>query len=232
MPTRPARKPEPLVSSMAAQGREATSQRRCLVTRETGARDQLVRFVLDPQRRVLPDLEERLPGRGMWLSADRDVVNRAVAANLFARAARGPAAAEADLAEKVERLLAKRALDSLGLARRAGQVVAGFEQVRAWLRASKVAVLIAASDGASEGRAKLRRLAPDLPLITAFSRGELGAALGRDEVVHVAVAPGGLAQRLLRDAQRLAGFRPGALMDTGAAGPLRRIEPRETTGPQ
>jgi predicted RNA-binding protein YlxR (DUF448 family) len=203
-----------------------------LVTRTAGARDHLIRFVLGPDHQVLPDLEERLPGRGMWLSADRDVVNRAVAGRLFARAARAPAAAEADLAATVERLLARRALECVGLARRAGQVVVGFEQVRAWLRASKAAVLIAAADGAAEGRAKLRRLAPDLPLITAFPRDELGACLGRDEVVHVAVAPGGLAQRLLRDVERLAGFRPDALDLPGMSASDRHAEPRETTGPR
>lgn len=208
------------------------AQRRCLVTRASGERNQLIRFVLDPEHRVLPDLDERLPGRGMWLSADRDVVNKAVAGRLFARAARAPAAAETDLADTVERLLARRALDSVGLARRAGQVVVGFEQVRAWLRASKAAVLIAAADGAAEGRAKLRRLAPDLPLVTAFSRAELGACIGRDDVVHVAVAPGGLAQRLLRDVERLAGFRPGALDTPGVMVPERRAELRETTGPK
>jgi predicted RNA-binding protein YlxR (DUF448 family) len=208
------------------------AQRRCLVTRASGERHQLIRFVLDPEHRVLPDLDERLPGRGMWLSADRDVVNKAVAGRLFARAARAPAAAETDLAETVERLLARRALDSVGLARRAGQVVVGFEQVRAWLRASKAAVLIAAADGAAEGRAKLRRLAPDLRLVTAFSRAELGACIGRDDVVHVAVAPGGLAQRLLRDVERLAGFRPGAMDSPGGMVPERRTELRETTGPK
>jgi ribosomal protein L7Ae-like RNA K-turn-binding protein len=140
--------------------------------------------------------------------------------------------AEADLAETVERLLASRALGCVGLARRAGQVVGGFDQVRAALRASKAAVLIAAADGAADGRSKLRRLAPDLPLITAFSRSERGACLGRDDVVHVAVAPGGLAQRLLRDVERLAGFRPGALDLLGEAAPRRRAEPRETTGPK
>jgi uncharacterized protein len=209
---------------------DRVSRRRCLVRRTADARDQLIRFVLDPEHRVVPDLDERLPGRGMWLSADRDVVNRAVAGKLFARTARAPATAEADLADKVERLLARRALECVGLARRAGQVVAGFEQVRAWLRASQAAVLIAAADGAADGRAKLRRLAPDLPLITAFSRDELGACLGRDEVVHAAVAPGGLAQRLLRDVRRLAGFRPGALDSSGAGALPRRTEPRETTG--
>lgn len=207
-------------------------QRRCLVSRQAGPRDRLIRFVLDPDHRVVPDLEERLPGRGMWLSADRDVVNRAVAGKLFARAARTPATAEADLAETVERMLARRALECVSLARRAGQLVAGFDQVRAWLRASQAAVLVAAADGAADGRAKLRRLAPDLPLITAFSRSELGACLGRDEVVHAAVAPGGLAQRLLRDVQRLAGFRPDALDSSGVAASERRTEPRETTGPR
>jgi uncharacterized protein len=212
--------------------RADSAQRRCLVTRMAGARDHLVRFVLGPDHRVVPDIDERLPGRGMWLSADRDVVNKAVAGKLFARAARAPATAEADLAETVERLLAKRALECVGLARRAGQVVVGFEQVRAWLRASQTAVLIAAADGAADGQAKLRRLAPDLPLITAFSRGELGACLGRDEVVHAAVAPGGLAQRLLRDVMRLAGFRPGALDSSGGVAQPRGTEPRETTGPR
>lgn len=212
--------------------RAAPAQRRCLVTRTAGTSDHLIRFVLDPDHRVVPDLDERLPGRGMWLSADRDVVNKAVAGRLFARAARAPATAQADLAETVERLLAKRALECVGLARRAGQVVVGFEQVRAWLRASQAAVLIAAADGAADGRAKLRRLAPDLPLITAFSRGELGACLGRDEVVHAAVAPGGLAQRLLRDVERLAGFRPSALDSSGVAARRRPTEPRETTGPR
>lgn len=182
-------------------------KRRCLVTREVKEQDQMIRFVLDPTGRVVPDIDGRLPGRGMWLSADRNVLNRAVSANVFARAARTSARVEANLAEQVERLLVGRALDCLGLARRAGQVAVGFEQVRACLRSGGAAVLVAAADGAEDGRGKLRRLAPDLPVITAFSRAELGAALGREGVVHVAVAPGRLAQRLLCYTRRLAGFR-------------------------
>ena len=182
-------------------------ERRCLVTREVKERDRMVRFVLDPAGQVVPDVDGRLPGRGMWLSADRNVLNRAVAANLFARAARVRVRVAADLAEQVEGLLASRALDCLGLARRAGQVTMGFEQVRASLRSSSAAVLLAAADSAADGRRKLRRLAPDLPVITAFSKAELGAALGRDGIVHVAVAPGGLARRLIAGVRRLAGFR-------------------------
>ncbi|HEX3209918.1 MAG TPA: RNA-binding protein [Geminicoccaceae bacterium] len=215
---------------MAGRGRE--SLRRCLVTRDCRPPGQLLRFVLDPEGRVQPDVDARLPGRGMWLSADRNVLNKAVAGNLFARTARAPARVAPDLVEQVESLLARRALATLGLARRAGQVALGFDQVRPWLRCGAAAVLVAARDGAADGRRKLRRLAPELPLVVAFASAELGAALGRESVVHVAVAPGGLAQRLLQDVERLAGFRPDVIVPPGALGPLDSIESRDTTGPR
>jgi ribosomal protein L7Ae-like RNA K-turn-binding protein len=105
-------------------------------------------------------------------------------------------------------MLARRGLDLIGLARRAGQLVAGFDQVADWLRNGKAAVLLGARDGAADGRRKLRALARGLPVIEAFDRRELGSAIGRDEAVHVAMAPGGLAERLLAEATRLRGFRP------------------------
>jgi hypothetical protein len=205
-------------------------QRRCLVTREVKGQDQMIRFVLDPAGRVVPDIDGRLPGRGMWLSADRNVLNRAAAANVFARAARAPARVEADLAGQVERLLVGRALDCLGLARRAGQVTMGFEQVRACLRSSAAGVLIAAADSSADGRSKLRRLAADLPVITAFSRAELGGALGREGLVHVAVAPGRLAERLLCYIRRLAGFRANVLAPPTQDESIELTEPQNITG--
>jgi predicted RNA-binding protein YlxR (DUF448 family) len=205
-------------------------QRRCLVTREVKGQEEMIRFVLDPSGQVVPDLDGRLPGRGMWLSADRNVLNKAVGANLFARAARAPARAEADLAGQVERLLVQRALDCLGLARRAGQVTMGFEQVRASLRSAAAGVLIAAADSSADGRRKLHRLARDLPVITAFSKAELGAALGREGLVHVAVAPGRLAERLLHYVRRLAGFRSGVLAPPARRETVCPNEPQNTTG--
>jgi predicted RNA-binding protein YlxR (DUF448 family) len=205
-------------------------QRRCLVTGEVKGQDQMIRFVLDPSGQVVPDIDGRLPGRGMWLSADRNVLNKAVSANLFARGARAPARAKADLAGQVERLLVQRALDCLGLARRAGQVTMGFEQVRAYLRSSAAGVLIAAADSSADGRRKLRRLAADLPVITAFSRAELGAALGREGLVHVAVAPGRLAERLLCYIRRLAGFRADVLAPPARDENRYLTELQNTTG--
>jgi predicted RNA-binding protein YlxR (DUF448 family)/ribosomal protein L30E len=214
-----------------AERADATT-RRCLVTRQVLPRERLLRFVVDPEGCVRPDPDARLPGRGMWLSADRNVVNKAVARNLFARAARAPARVEVDLAEQIERLLARRALDTLGLARRAGQVAVGFEQVRLSLRAGTAAVLVTATDAAADGRRKLRGLAPQLPLITAFTSTELGAALGRESLMHVAVAPGGLAQRLLRDVERLAGFRPEVWLPAEGSRALQPMESKDTTEPR
>jgi predicted RNA-binding protein YlxR (DUF448 family)/ribosomal protein L30E len=211
----------------------AVPERRCLVTRRKGDQTQLLRFVLDPERRVRLDLEQRLPGRGMWLSAERDVLNKAVSRNLFAKAARGPARAEPGLCDEVERLLVKRALGTIGLARRAGQVAAGFQQVQDALRSGTAAVIVEAVDGSPDGRRKLRRLSPDLPLIVAFSSAELGAALGREATVHVVIAPGRLAQRLIADVERLSGFRPESILWPRASRtPPGQTESRAATGPQ
>ena len=141
------------------------------------------------------------------MSATLDAVNTACVKSLFAKAAKAQVKAPDDLAQRVERLLARRCLDYLGLARRAGQAVAGFEKVRAWLRSGKVAVVLSAADGAEGGRAKIRAMAPGVPLLDLFSGTELGSAVGRERAVYVVVAPGGLADGLLREAARLNGFR-------------------------
>ncbi|MGI9508410.1 MAG: RNA-binding protein [Geminicoccaceae bacterium] len=209
--------------------------RRCLVTRSTLDRSGMIRFVVDPGGRVLPDVDERLPGRGMWLSAGRDVVNKAVEKRLFGRAARQSVTVLDGLADRIEALLARRFYDGLGLARRAGLIVMGFDQVQACLTQSGAALLLAAADAAEDGRRKLRHLAPGLPLISAGSRENLGTALGREHLVHAALPPGKLAARVLRDAGRLAGFRPdvdvdmNVVIEEGERSTLRRTEPKGTT---
>lgn len=170
---------------------------------------ELLRFVVGPDGRVVPDVAGRLPGRGLWLAARRDIVATAVAKRLFARAARAPVGVEADLADRVEALLAQRCCEVLGLARRAGQAVAGFEKVRQALGRREAALLVAAADGAADGRGKLAALAPGLPVVDPLTSAELGAAFGREQVVHAALKPGRLAETLRVEAARLAGFRRG-----------------------
>jgi hypothetical protein len=182
-------------------------RRRCFVTRRVVDKDALVRFVVGPDHTVVPDTTETLPGRGLWLSAERDVVNTACARNAFAKGFRAKVAVEPDLADHVERLLARRCLDLLGLARRAGAAAAGFEKVRALLGSGAAGVLVTASDAAADGRQRLGRAAAGVPMVTAFCAAELAAAIGREHVVYLAVRKGRMAQRIAAEAARLAGFR-------------------------
>lgn len=171
----------------------------------------MLRFVLGPDRQVVPDIAARLPGRGMWLSAWADVIQTACAKGAFARAARGPVVVPADLGATVRFLLERRIADHVGLARRAGQAVAGFAKVRDWLAQGRVGGLLEAADGSEAERARLLgshllgRAGPELWVAWPLSAASLGGIFGRDATVHVAVARGRLAEALLVDIERLAG---------------------------
>lgn len=188
----------------------ASPLRRCIATSALKSKAELVRFVVSPEGVIVPDISERLPGRGLWLTARRDIVAFAAAKGLLAKAARAAVTAPADLADQVESLLARRCCELLGVARRAGQATTGFEKVRAWLAAGRAGLLLEATEGSEDGRRKLRALAGDVPVVDVLRGDELGPALGRDGAVHVAVKGGKLAQMLMREAARLSGFRRAA----------------------
>lgn len=191
--------------------------RRDLVLRQSGDTRAMLRFVVDAERRLVPDLAERLPGRGFWVSADAASVQTAVKKRLFDRQAGGPVDAPAELPQLIERLLVQRCLDAIGLARRAGDLVTGFDQVAAVLATGEPGVLIEASDAAEHGRRKLRARHGDAPVVASFTRAEIGRALGRDAVVHAWLRNGRLATRLLEDTAKLEGFRRPRL-DAGERG--------------
>jgi hypothetical protein len=182
-------------------------ERRCIATGASGPAGMLIRFVLGPSGELVPDLAAKLPGRGVWLTADRDLACKAVAKKLFSRAFRTQVAAPADLADRLEAGLARRLVDVIGLARKAGHAVTGFEKVRARLRDGAAGLLVQASDGAADGKAKLARLAGGLPRIEVLTAQELGLAFGRDFAIHAALDRGGFADRALAEASRLAGLR-------------------------
>lgn len=198
-------------------------QRRCIVTGEVRDRDTLVRVVVAPDGAVVPDIAARLPGRGLWLTPRRDIVEQAVAKRIFARAARRPVAAPPELADRIESLLARRCCDALGLARRAGLAVAGFERVGEAACRGRAGLLLFALDGAEGGYRKLAAFGRDRPLARVLTAAELGGAFGRERTVHASVAAGPLCRRLLIDLSRLVGLRAGAAvdrrMDLAPAGP-------------
>jgi uncharacterized protein len=193
--------------------------RRCVVTRERQPKERMIRFVIGPDHALVPDLAARLPGRGMWLSASRDVIETARAkgqlTRAFARAARAPVSVPSDLLSVLEAALIRRISELLGLARRAGQAVAGFEKAREWLRHCQARLVLEASDGSLAERSRLLSGVRDtIPVLAPLAAAELGRVFGRDHVVHVVVAPGRLADMLAAEAGRLDGMR-----NSGAATP-------------
>lgn len=193
--------------------RDATidRERRDLVTHQVMDESRLIRFVAAPDGSVAPDLARKLPGRGLWVAADRASIESAVKKNLFSRAAKAPLKPAADLADTVESLLVRRCLDQLGLARREGVLISGFEKSLANIRAGKVAWIVEASDGSADGRGKLLALAghmsPPPKVCGTFSADDLSLALGLENAIHAVLLTGGRADRWTIEVERLAGFR-------------------------
>jgi uncharacterized protein len=188
-------------------------ERRDIVSGEVMPEHNLIRFVAAPDGEIVPDVAAKLPGRGIWVAATRAAILKAVEKKLFARGAKAAVTADNTLADRTEKALLARMIGDLGIARRSGALVLGFDNVLRALDGPKTApsVLIEAKDGSKDGKRKLynaahaRGLAPTV--IESFSSAELGLALGRENVIHAAVQPGGLAERLAFDAQRLKGLR-------------------------
>ena len=173
---------------------------------------RLIRFVAGPDGSIVPDIARKLPGRGLWVAADRTSLETAVRKNGFSRSAKTKLSAPADLADQVERLLTRRVLDGLGLARRAGELISGFEKAAAAIAGGKTAWMIEAADGSADGRRKLlqvaRRLTSPPPMLAIYSADELSLALGLGNVIHLVFLAGRGAERWTIDVRRLAGFRP------------------------
>lgn len=169
----------------------------------------MIRFVIGPDQLVVPDVAGALPGRGMWVTARRAVLKRAIDRNAFSRAARRAVRLPDDLLGDVERQLVRRCLDFLGLARRAGQAVTGFEKVKAAILAGRARVLVQASDAARHGRAKLKKGADVATTISEFSGAELSLAFGGENVIHAALGPGRLSEIFVAECGRLIGVRRG-----------------------
>jgi hypothetical protein len=219
--------------------------RRCVVTRVRLPKEQMFRFVVGPDRDLIPDLAGKLPGRGIWLSASRDVIEGAHATRAngtpsggmsagakgrelvraIARAARGPVKVPPDLPGVLETALIRRIGDLLGLARRAGQAIAGFEKARDWMRSHPVGLVLQATDGSEAERARFQSAVPDaVSVLDPLTGAELGRVMGHETVVHVVLAPGRLASSIAMEAGRLASLRTAT---DPTASPLTPLPPPE-----
>lgn len=191
------------------------NDRTCIVTRQTRPPEDMLRFVAGPDGAVVPDLKRNLPGRGCWVGAEKSLVEKAVAKQLFARALKGPAKAAPDLAERVDSLMSSAALGALGLARKAAVVALGAAKVEAAARAGKAAAVLHAAEASQDGVRKILAArkavfhagGPDVPAYKLFSEAEMSLALGATNVIHAAVLDKGPGAAALKRVRALAAYR-------------------------
>ncbi|MDQ2094252.1 RNA-binding protein [Rhodalgimonas zhirmunskyi] len=194
------------------------AERKCIATGEVRPKAKMIRFVVGPDSLIVPDILGKLPGRGIWVSAEKAALETAVQKKLFARSAKQPVTLPDDLVGQVEALLVKRVVDLIALARKSGEAITGFEKVKDWLARDDVKVLLQSSDGSERGKSKL--WTPEgARYFDCLTSEELGRAYGRETVVHAAIGAGGLAPRVVEEAARLRGLR---VSDGGTARPDRK----------
>jgi uncharacterized protein len=191
------------------------SERLCIVTREVKAVAEMIRFVIGPDRDVVPDLKRRLPGRGVWVTATRAAVAEAVKRRAFGRAFKAEVRVAPDLADEVERQLERSVLDALGIVHKAGRAVLGFAQVERALANEQVVALLHAADAGRDGvrklaataRSRLAQKAEDLAVVDRFTAPQLDLAFGRPNVVHAALLAGPASDGFLARYRNLERFR-------------------------
>jgi len=179
------------------------AERRCIATGETEPKSGLIRFVVGPDNAIVPDLLEKLPGRGIWVSADRGALELVIKKGLFARGAKQAVTVPDGLIDALETAQARRVVDLISLARKASRAVTGYEKVKSWLISERARVLIQASDGSGRGKSKLRAPEGENAFIGILTANELGLAFGRENVIHGALAAGGLTKRVVEEAAKL-----------------------------
>lgn len=200
--------------------REDGPERKCIATGEIEPKFGLIRFVAGPDGRMVPDLAGKLPGRGVYVSADRAAIDRAIDKGLFSRAAKQKVTLPEGFSDLLEQMLSRRVVDLISLARKSGDAVSGYEKVKDWLLKEEAEVLVQADDGSARGKSKLSTPYGG-SYIGWLSADELGMAFGRQTVIHAALRAGGMASRVVEEAQRLKGMRVRE-SDTDRGGSGRR----------
>jgi len=190
-------------------------ERTCIVTGEKGPPEAMLHFALSPSGDVVADLRRKLPGRGVWTRLSREIVGQAVRKQAFSRGFKEKAVAPPDLADLVDQLIERDALQFLSIVNKSGLVITGATKVEAAIKAGAIVALVHASDGAPDGIAKLERLANAcfgdnagrLARINLFASGQLDLALGRTNVIHAALGAGEASEAFLLKVRRLADYR-------------------------
>ncbi|MCQ1573862.1 RNA-binding protein [Neorhizobium galegae] len=205
-------------------GEIVVNDRTCIVTREAGSPETLIRFVAGPNGQVVPDLKRQLPGRGCWIKAERSLVDRAVQKKLFARALKAEAKADADLGALVDRLLAADLVGMMNMARKASRFVTGATKVDAAVRSGAALAVFHAADAAADGVRKIDQArkawklgsntGEDIPSFSLFTSAELDEVMGQNAFIHACALAGQAGEGVVKRANLLEQYRMGGLSQT------------------
>jgi uncharacterized protein len=200
------------------------NDRTCIVTREAGSPETLIRFVAGPDGQVVPDLKRRLPGRGCWVKAERALIDRAVQKKSFARALKTDAKADADLGATVDRLLAADLIGMMNMARKASQFISGATKVDAAVRSGSAIAVFHASDAAADGIRKIDQARKafkfgsnaeeEIPSFLLFTGAELDEVMGQNAFIHACALAGQAGEGVVKRANLLEQYRTGGLSQT------------------
>ncbi|MGQ3212231.1 RNA-binding protein [Shinella sp.] len=198
---------------------DGVNDRMCIVTREKGEADDLIRFVAGPDGVIVPDLKRQLPGRGCWVKAERAIVDKAVAKKLFGRALKAEAKAGPELGAEVDRLIAAQLGGMMNMARKAGQFITGSSKVDQAVRGLAALAVFHATDAAADGVRKIdqaRKAASfmrddemEIPSFRLLSEGELEGLLGSNAFIHAAALAGQAGEGVVKRAIMLEKYRGG-----------------------
>jgi uncharacterized protein len=193
--------------------------RMCIVTRESGSPDELIRFVAAPDGSIIPDLKRQLPGRGCWVKIDRSLVDKAVAKKTFARALKADVKAADDLGETVDRLLAQQLMQMMNMARKASQFITGASKVDAAIRAGAAIAVFHSTGAADDGVRKIDQARKawhlgmeteeEIPSFRLFSESEMEGVMGQNAFIHAAVLAGQAGEGVVKRAKMLEQYRNG-----------------------
>ena len=186
--------------------KQQETERKCIVTGEVKPKEALLRFVVTQDGQLLPDLNKKFAGRGLYVSNSRQALAKALSGNLFVKAVRRNLKIQPDMLQTVEKLLYKKGLDSINLGIKAGAVVSGFEKVKDKLARGHVAFIIQASDAAPDGCRKIEQSAAGLPVLKVYASADFDASLDRVNTMHLAVLKGPMEKMVYENVKKYQDF--------------------------
>ncbi|UHS57941.1 RNA-binding protein [Agrobacterium vaccinii] len=212
-----AHEPDDLLDEELVEG--TGSERMCIVTRQSGTPDELVRFVAGPDKSVVPDLKRQLPGRGCWVTPERALIEKAIAKKLFARALKTDVKTGPELLEMMDRLMAQQLTGMMNMARKAGQFISGATKVDASVRSGHALAVFHATDAAPDGVRKINQARKawtlgsgaetEIPSFRLFSEQEMDELMGQNAFIHACALAGQAGEGVVKRAKMLERYRNG-----------------------